>query len=250
MAAIATRSRPPGVERHQGDAARVRGYGDSSRVVPHASKMAAKPLAHSFTGAMDVNWQGIHNVQKDWVDKDRRRNVRLLANYKNLSADGSPKARPWAPLGDGRVTPGGASSRASTRSGSASERLQDARGFGQPPATGSSRGLSTASGPPGTSSTTLTCLWRRALSTPALRNVGTGDSSSQKGLPLEEWITADLADSMDKDEIGRLIEHVHQQVIEKRRRRQEAKGELAALKESKALRGAALAERVATPAAR
>merc|ERR1719440_12512 len=91
----------------------------------------------------------------------------------------------------------------------------------------SSAGRSEASGPPRTSSTTLSSLWRRALSTPALgTDAGGRDSSSRQGLPKEEWITKELADGMDKEELGRLIEHVHNRVLRERRRRHEAQAEL------------------------
>merc|ERR1712046_89535 len=106
------------------------------------------------------------------------------------------------------------------------------RGFGAgafvPPATSSSRALSTSSGPPRTSSTTLSCLWRRALSTPA---IGDSDARISDGRTMEDWLTSDMAESLDKDELARLIEHVHTRVLRERRRRKEIEAELGTVKE-------------------
>jgi len=221
--------------------------------------MAAKPLKHA-RGALDVDWKTIHMGEKEWVERDRDRNNKRLARYHGLSENGSgPRPHPWAALASSAITPGAASSRSQPYARDVTPRIADAVGpplsssmlrFSElPPATASSRCLSTASGPPRTSSTTLTSLWRRASSTPALRGASAGESSAHQGKGLEEWITSDLADGLDKDELGRLIEHVHSRLLRERRRRHEAQTELAAIKEDKALRrSAAIADRMPTPA--
>lgn len=239
-----------GVERHQGEAARLRGaFADSSKIVKHISKMPPEPLLHTKNRMLDVDWRTIHNGEKEWLERGRHRDVSRMQreqNRRGIAVDGSnPEQKPWASLGDGSIGLGDGASRLGTGRSRASERLMSATGptgFQQPPATASSRAISTASGPPRTASTTLSGLWRRALSTPALAGrAATGESKPLQfkmqvpgpPLPTEEWITNDLADGLDQDEIGRLIEHVHAKLLKERRRKQEAVAELAAIKAEK-----------------
>lgn len=243
-----------GADRHLGKAARGRGFSDSSRLKPHLSRMPAQPI-HAFgsTKVLDVDWALMHRGEKDWVERDRHRTMQRFAKFQGLSTDGSgPKPHPWTALKDGQVSPGAVGSMAPPRSGGASARLPDARGpvvVNAPPSTASSRSLSTASGPPRTSSTTLSCLWRRALSTPALRDGETRDGLPL-GLSLQEYVTRDLSDGLDQEEIGRLIEHVHSKILQERRRRKDAQADLAAVKAEKSLRKQAIAARQPTPAVR
>mmetsp|Transcript_22988 Transcript_22988/g.36722 ORF Transcript_22988/g.36722 Transcript_22988/m.36722 type:complete len:212 (+) Transcript_22988:27-662(+) len=180
--------------------------------------MAPHALKHA-RGALDVDWRIAHNGQKEWVEHDRRRNLRRLAQFQGLSLDGgSNTSHPWAALGDNRITPGSAHSGTRQRLATSSTN--------RPPATSSSRALSTSSGPPRTSSTSLSCLWRRALSTPALKGNAVYGS--------EEWMAADIADGLDQDELARLIEHVHSRVLRERERRREVESNIEALKGTKA----------------
>lgn len=106
-----------------------------------------------------------------------------------------------------------------------------------PPPTGGSR-LSTAT-PPRTSSTTLSTIWRRALSTPALGSIdevglpaagATGTMGNNRGVALgsrgdDDWWGA--TEAIPKDELVRLVEHVHAKVLSERRRRRDMEGQLA-----------------------
>merc|ERR1740117_1712870 len=97
-----------------------------------------------------------------------------------------------------------------------------------PPSTAAS------SRPPRTSSTSMSTVWRRALSTPALQDGGStaGGSGRPWGLhpapyskDEEEWNAASA--NMPAEELARLIEHVHSRVLKERRRRKTAEHELA-----------------------
>lgn len=250
-----------GIDRHSGHLARERGLADSSRLVKHVSKMPAEPMPHAtkLMNVLDVDWRTIHSGEKEWLVRDNTRKCNRLANYHGIAADGASK--PWSSLRESQATPGAAGSRSNPITGEVEMRSAAAVGpqMGSlksvelPPATASSRGISTASGPPGTSSTTLSNLWRRAMSTPALPMAGDRDITSskswrEKGLPTENWVTAELADGLDQDELGRLIEHVHNKIVRERKRRKDVQEELTAIKEDKAVRSSAIAKRQLTPA--
>merc|ERR1712087_118632 len=83
---------------------------------------------------------------------------------------------------------------------------------------------STAGGPPRTSSTTLSTLWRRALSTPALHDgAATGDAAKKRA--TEDWYCSAGGD-IPKDELVRLVEHVHGRLLQERQRRRELEADL------------------------
>mmetsp|Transcript_93672 Transcript_93672/g.166672 ORF Transcript_93672/g.166672 Transcript_93672/m.166672 type:complete len:226 (-) Transcript_93672:62-739(-) len=176
----------------------------------------------------DVDWNKHHLGEAEWEERQRKRYLRRLAQYhgttlENVSNE-KPKT-PWAPLG---------SSKAELEASSPVRPL----GYSVEPAsvpsrTGSSWGgvPGEASLPPRTSSTTLTTLWRRALSTPTLRGASGGSTTSsqreramQRIRDSEAWFSA--CESMDKEELLEIVEHVHGKLLDERSKRRDVEAEL------------------------
>eukprot|EP00927_Polykrikos_kofoidii_P029841 TRINITY_DN25731_c0_g1_i1.p1 TRINITY_DN25731_c0_g1~~TRINITY_DN25731_c0_g1_i1.p1 ORF type:complete len:255 (+),score=41.71 TRINITY_DN25731_c0_g1_i1:229-993(+) len=202
--------------------------------------------------AADFDWARIDSYQAEFENRHHRRQLRYLARFKGLRADGStPEPRPWAPLGTSKADPnrvdsGGVSE--ATRQLSCTSSGYVGRGCGTPfpskrRAVGS-EALSgdqrtpflagaeavmadvyppnSSSGPPRTGSTTLSTIWRRAVSTPSL-NADAGRNCLSKE-EEEEWNKASA--HLAPEEMARLIEHVHRRVVKERRRRKDAEADL------------------------
>lgn len=208
-----------------------------------------------------------HSGVVEFDERNRRRRLKHLAKFHSLGLDRPDQTvqRPWANLGDGQLRPetGGDGWRPAAGSAAGSSLAGcDFRGrqtpvpprrvlgtpapprsppagagyvpVPLPPPTASSR-LSTAT-PPRTSSTTLSTLWRRALSTPALGTIdeagalAAASMGTNRGVALgsradEDWWGA--TEAIPKEELVRLVEHVHAKVLCERRRRKDVEGQLA-----------------------
>eukprot|EP00928_Gymnodinium_smaydae_P056148 TRINITY_DN39578_c0_g1_i1.p1 TRINITY_DN39578_c0_g1~~TRINITY_DN39578_c0_g1_i1.p1 ORF type:complete len:226 (+),score=46.00 TRINITY_DN39578_c0_g1_i1:67-678(+) len=174
-------------------------------------------MAPNHVACDDVDWARIDGAQAEFELRNRRREQRYLADARlRLDAEGAP---------------GGSSSRPGT---------QD---FAMPMSRGSSAltvprsalasSCSSSRAPPRTSSTSMSLLWRRAVSTPALKEPG--------GLAVvtkeqEEWQRA--SEHLAPEELSRLIEHVHARVLKERQRRKRLETELVGTQGNCASRGA------------
>lgn len=209
----------------------------------------------------DVDLSKYHSGVAEFDARNQRRRLKHLAKFHSLGLDRPDQTvqRPYANLGDGQLRPetGGDGWRPATNSTASSAWAGGAdfrgrqtpmpprralgspappasppagAGYGavpRPPPTGGSR-LSTASTPPRTSSTTLSTLWRRALSTPALGTIDEASAAATMGTNRgkalgsrddEDWWGA--TEAIPKEELVRLVEHVHAKVLGERRRRKD-----------------------------
>jgi len=197
-------------------------------------------LARSPTGVLDADCGSYQRFQADWLEVGRRRDLRRLARFQGLAADGSGPAalRPWAKLGvEGGVAAaavgGGAGGilppdsgrswrlRSSASLEGGSRRSASPRTDECPPSRGCRSLLASShGGPPATGSTSMSSVWRRAISTPALGNSEGRDTTD------EAWQCG--SDGLGQEELARLVEHVHGRVLRERRRRQLVEAELGA----------------------
>mmetsp|Transcript_52359 Transcript_52359/g.113464 ORF Transcript_52359/g.113464 Transcript_52359/m.113464 type:complete len:229 (+) Transcript_52359:37-723(+) len=162
----------------------------------------------------DVDWVKLGLLSAEWAERDRRRKNRYLANYRELNGWDHTR-RPWAGLGDtkasldGCLGPAGVDAgefrATSSGRGSCTARL-NSEGRLHTASSRSSRAPSSM-GPPRTSSTGLSSLWHRALSTPQL-------PSATNGASEEAWRC-----QADREDLARLVGQVHDQVVEQRTRR-------------------------------
>eukprot|EP00931_Biecheleriopsis_adriatica_P088179 TRINITY_DN62552_c0_g1_i1.p1 TRINITY_DN62552_c0_g1~~TRINITY_DN62552_c0_g1_i1.p1 ORF type:complete len:230 (-),score=44.73 TRINITY_DN62552_c0_g1_i1:135-824(-) len=183
----------------------------------------------------DVDWNKHHLGEAEWEEKQRRRYMRRLAQYQGTTLDNAAKPNhPWAPLSSSKADQDVLNPALRRNSSS----LEPAHA---PSRTGSSWGraasdaASDAGPPPRTSSTTLTTLWHRALSSPNLKPPVTGASvgsttSSARERALERirsseaWFSA--CESMPKEELLELVEHVHGKLLDERSKRKQVESEL------------------------
>eukprot|EP00929_Paragymnodinium_shiwhaense_P005578 TRINITY_DN10774_c0_g2_i1.p1 TRINITY_DN10774_c0_g2~~TRINITY_DN10774_c0_g2_i1.p1 ORF type:complete len:216 (+),score=65.74 TRINITY_DN10774_c0_g2_i1:137-784(+) len=169
----------------------------------------------------DIDWAKVDAVNYEFLERDRKRQLRYLQRFH--AANGMEPPSKDAPL---ERLPTGSSVRSSAlqsrrgglEGGAALPRLGTSSSLGSRSWLASSAG-STA--PPRTGSTTLSSVWRRALSTPSLENGGKCDFTAEQ----EEWNAASA--HMGQEELARLVEHVHARVRRERRRRKQAEAELA-----------------------
>mmetsp|Transcript_99557 Transcript_99557/g.280911 ORF Transcript_99557/g.280911 Transcript_99557/m.280911 type:complete len:239 (+) Transcript_99557:167-883(+) len=198
----------------------------------------------------DMDWVKSDGIQAEFADRDRKRQLRHLARFRRLTAEGlTPAQRPWAALGATKAsalasdapTPApatpipsrgvGATPGPPRRAASAARVASPAcpaSWLGSPPQTGASA----SSRPPRTSSTTMSCLWRRALSTPGRTSDSRGGHAPLSAEDEQEWQAA--TDHLAPEEFARLVEHVHSRVLRERRRRRQAETDLTKLRAGEA----------------
>jgi len=202
----------------------------------------------------------------EWIERDRARKLGQLAQGQgSQSLQASSQKKPWCPLGerpDGgswtslgdrtpeRSTHGREASRSTTAASRSCRSPATSVGASivggsQPPRT-SSRSQSQASRPPSTAgsrsitgqmppmtgysgSTTLSQMFRRAVSTPALRTTENpeGRKKEESGLgggmggrSSEPWYCEHP--KMKSDDLVKIVEHLHDKVLRERRKREKA----------------------------
>mmetsp|Transcript_136293 Transcript_136293/g.236988 ORF Transcript_136293/g.236988 Transcript_136293/m.236988 type:complete len:235 (-) Transcript_136293:31-735(-) len=194
--------------------------------------MAPPSLVHS-RGALDVHWGQHHAMEAEWVERDQRRNLRRLARFQGQRPDGESSApHPWLALGEGHLAPDGEK----PMSPLPEARIATPASPMLMPGSSSRLRATPSPLPPRTASTSLSLLWRRALSTPSLPSTAAssrGISSSRrerrdaKRYESEAWFqTAAAADGLDQEALANLIEHVHSRILRERRRRKDVEVEL------------------------
>lgn len=197
----------------------------------------------------------------EWIERDRLRKLNQLQHVDNSLM--SSQNHPWAPLGErpdgfsslGDRTPdrsqrsahGDERSRSTTATSRScrspassagasivhgSQRLRtSSRPHSQaskPPSTGGSRPI-TGQMPPMTGSTTLSQMYRRAISTPALRTSRaetvahkeeTGLGGGMAGRSSEPWYCEHP--KMGTQDLVKIVEHLHYKVLKEKRKRLKA----------------------------
>lgn len=177
----------------------------------------------------DVDWNKHHIGEAEWEEKQRRRYMARLAQYQQNTLDSAAQPdKPWAPLGANKASLEVVRSSPARPSESPQTLSRSGSNWGrETPKTSDDIGL-----PPRTASSTLSNVWRRALSTPNLKPPRTGGSTTSSARERarerlrssEAWFSA--CEGMGKEELLELVEHVHCKVLEERDKRREAESDL------------------------
>jgi len=176
----------------------------------------------------DVDWNKHHIGEAEWEEKQRRRYMKRLAQYQQNTLE-SP-AQPNKP----RMPPEADKASQDVVQSSPAWPRESPQSFSR---SGSSWGRVASNVaedvglPPRTASSTLSNVWRRALSSPNLKPPRTGGSTTpsaherarERLRSSEAWFSA--CEGMGKEELFELVEHVHSKVLEERVKRREAEAD-------------------------
>eukprot|EP00933_Yihiella_yeosuensis_P040098 TRINITY_DN34318_c0_g1_i1.p1 TRINITY_DN34318_c0_g1~~TRINITY_DN34318_c0_g1_i1.p1 ORF type:complete len:236 (+),score=21.91 TRINITY_DN34318_c0_g1_i1:111-818(+) len=180
----------------------------------------------------DVDWNKHHLGESEWEHRNNKRQLKRLEHY--LGNRTASLDKPLAPVGSSKARPEGLNSAAysgampprSSAGSHSSHGLLAQQVQGRPIAS------PCPSLPPRTASTSLSSLWRRALSSPSLKPPGTGVSTTSTARERawerirnsEAWV--DACESMSKEELLDLVEHVHSKIVDERGKRRQAETDL------------------------